>query len=117
MLAEFVMVSTLVLIIGMAVIQLALALHVRNLMVSSASEGARLAAANDRSPSEGALRTEDLLDVALGGYPATVSAEMTTVGGAEAVVVTVTAPVPLIGLWGVGDMTVSARALEEADRG
>lgn len=116
-LAEFVMVSVLVIVVAMAVIQLALTLHVRNLLVSSASEGARLAAANDRAPEDGVARTEQLIAASLGGYPAEVSAAVTVVGGSEAVEITVSAPVPLVGLWGVGDMTVAGRALEEMDRG
>ena len=46
-----------------------------------------------------------------------VTAEDTTIESAPAVEVTVSAPVPLLGLWGAGTMTVSARAFEEAARG
>ncbi|MFO7244653.1 MAG: TadE/TadG family type IV pilus assembly protein, partial [Actinomycetes bacterium] len=40
MLVEFVLVSILVVVIALGVIQLALALHVRNMAISAASEGA-----------------------------------------------------------------------------
>lgn len=110
------MVSALVIALAMGVIQLALTLHVRNLMVSAASEGARLAATNDRGPQEGVERTQWLLGESLGGMDAVVTGQDTTIDSAPAVEVTVTSPVPLLGLWGAGSMTVSARAFEEATR-
>lgn len=114
---EFVLVSILVIAIAMGVIQLAVALHVRNMLISAASEGARLAATNDRSVGDGVSRTESLLSESLGGYDVHVSGDRTVIDGAPAVAVTVTAPVPVMGFWGVGTMSVSGRALEEVDRG
>ncbi|WP_291383094.1 TadE/TadG family type IV pilus assembly protein [Demequina sp.] len=114
---EFLLVSILVITIAMGVIQLTLALHVRNMLSSAASEGARLAAANDRDLNDGAMRTEFLLSESLGGYDVNVVASDTVIDGAPATRVTVTAPVPVFGLWGVGTMSVSGRAFEEVDRG
>lgn len=114
---EFLLVSILVIAIAMGVIQLAVALHVRNMLVSAASEGARLAAANDRGLEDGVRRTDSLLSDSLGNYEVRVTASDTVIGGAPASQVTVAAPVPVFGLWGVGTMSVSARAFEEADRG
>ncbi len=114
---EFVLVSILVITIAMGVIQLAVALHVRNMLISAASEGARLAATNDRGLDDGVSRTESLLSESLGGYDVHVSAFDTVIDGAAATQVTVTAPVPVFGLWGVGTISVSGRAFEEADRG
>jgi len=116
-LVEFVLVSALVIALAMGVIQLALTLHVRNMMVSAASEGARLAATNDRGPQDGVERTQWLLAESLGGMDARVTAKDTTIDTAPAVEVTVSAPVPILGLWGAGAITVSARAFEEAARG
>ncbi len=116
-LVEFVLVSALVIALAMGVIQLALTLHVRNMMVSAASEGARLAASNDRGPQDGVDRTRWLLHESIGGIETSVTAEDARIDGAPAVEVTVSAPVPLLGLWGAGTMTVSARAFEEAARG
>lgn len=116
-LVEFVLVSALVIALAMGVIQLALTLHVRNMMVSAASEGARLAATNDRGPQDGVDRAEWLLSESLGGIETRVTAADTTIDTAPAVQVTVSAPVPILGLWGAGTMTVSARAFEEAARG
>jgi len=114
---EFTLVSILVVIVVAAVIQIALALHVRNTLISCASEGARLAAAEDRSLGEGEARAESLASDSLGGYPVDVHASVTIVEGAPAVVVTMTAPVPVVGLWGFGTMRVEARAFEEVNRG
>lgn len=117
MLVEFVLVSILVVALAMGVIQLALTLHVRNMMVSAASEGARLAATNDRGLEDGVERSRWLLGESIGGVDARVTAADITIDNAPAVQVTVDAPVPLLGLWGAGTMTVSARAFEEAARG
>lgn len=114
---EFVLVSILVITIAMGVIQLAVALHVRNMLISAASEGARLAATNDRGLDDGVFRTKYLLSESLGGYDIHVTGSDTVIDGAPATQVTVTAPVPVFGMWGVGTMSVSGRAFEEADRG
>ncbi len=114
---EFVLVSALVVALALGVMQLALMLHVRNVLVSCASEGARLAAANDRELADGAARTDALIDTSLGGYSHETSAAILTVDGAQVVQVRITAPVPVVGLWGAGSMTVEAHALEEVDRG
>lgn len=116
-LVEFVLVSALVIALAMGVIQLALTLHARNMMISAASEGARLAATNDRGPQDGIERTQWLLSESLGGMDAHVTAEDTTIDTAPAVEVTVNAPVPILGLWGAGTMKVSARAFEDVARG
>lgn len=114
---EFTLVSVLVVILVGALIQLALALHVRNTLVSCAAEGARYAAAADRSLAEGERRALDLAEASFGGYPVEAEASLVMVDGAPVVVVGLTAPVPVVGLWGFGHMRVQARALEEVDRG
>lgn len=116
-LVEFVLVSVLVIALAMGVIQLALTLHARNMMASAASEGARLAAANDRDLDDGIERTQWLVGESLGGMDAAVTAEDITIDGAPAVRVTVTAPMPILGLWGAGTLDATAHAFEEADRG
>lgn len=114
---EFVLVSVLVIALALGVFQLALTLHVRNMMTSAASEGARVAATNDRGLADGVERTQWLLSESLGGTHAEVSAADVTIDGAPAIRVTVSAPVPVLGLWGVGKLEVSAHAFKEADRG
>lgn len=115
--AEFVMVSVLVLVLGMGVFQLALVLYVRNSLISSASEGARLGARADSSLGEGVGRTTDLINRGLSpAYARGVTAQLgTTAAGVQVVEVSVTAPMPVIGLLGPsGSMTVSGRAFLES---
>lgn len=110
---EFVLVGTLVVLIGLAVVQLVVAMHVRNTLTSSAFEGARYAAQADQTLDDGHDRSLEMSHSALGGIDvvATVSTQMHE--GVDVVVVTLEAPVPLVGLWGPGTMTVSARAFAE----
>jgi Flp pilus assembly protein TadG len=114
---EFTLVSALLVVLVTGVLQLALALHVRNTMISCVAEGARVAATDDRSLADGEDRSADMLRAALGDYAVHVSATRGTVDAAPVVVVTAQAPVPVLGLWGFGSMSVSVRALEEVDRG
>lgn len=110
------MVAGLVVLLGMAVFQLALALYVRNALIADASEGARLGARAGSSPAEGAGRTRDLITRDLSStYSQGVSARTeTTAAGVQVVEVTVTAPVPVIGLIGPsGTLTVHGRAFQE----
>ncbi|HEU4329967.1 MAG TPA: TadE family protein [Lapillicoccus sp.] len=114
--AEFAMVGGLVVLLGMGVFQLALVLYVRNALVSNASEGARLGARAGASLDEGAARTRDLITRDLNAsYAQGVSVtRATTSTGVQVVEVTVSAPVPVIGLVGpTGVMTVTGRAYQE----
>jgi len=114
--AEFVMVSTLVLLLGMGVFQLGLALYVRNTLIACAAEGARLGARADVPISEAADRTRALVTDSLApAYAGQVSAGRTVSdAGVRIVEVTVVAPLPVIGLLGPGgSMTVTGRAFEE----
>ncbi len=58
-----------------------------------------------------------MISGALGEYDVDIVVALTDIDGAPAITVTATAPVPLVGFWGVGSMTVYARALVEDDRG
>jgi len=114
---EFLLVAVLVVAVALGVIQLAITLHVRNILASSAHEGAHYGALADRSPEEGEDRTRNLVVSALGGVATQVSATRVEIDGAPAVEMRVTAQVPLIGLWGVGEQEVVAHALAEVPRG
>ena len=95
------MVVGLLTLLTLSVIQLGLALHVRNTLVDAAAEGARYAALAGSDLSAGEQRSRDLITVAVGSsYAAEVTATLDTYLGFPAVVVTVTAPVPVIGLFG-----------------
>ncbi len=114
--AEFVMVSALLSVLTLSVLQLALALLVRNTVLDAAAEGARFAALADNTLADGVGRTEDLIGTAIGdGYSGEVSANYASYLGHPAVVITVRAPLPMFGLVGIdGTLEVSGHAaLEE----
>ena len=111
------MLAVLVVVVVAGLIQVALTLHVRNTLLSAASEGARYAAAYDRTPAQGITRTQDLIATSLGGYPATVTATEEGSGESSLVVVDVVAPAPMLGWWASGGVHVSAHALVEDFRG
>jgi Flp pilus assembly protein TadG len=115
-LVEFVLVSVLVVFIAVGVVQLALTLHVRNILISGASEGAHFAALADRSLAEGQARATSVVHGALPGYEIDVTARTTEIAGAPGVAVEIAAPVPVIGLWGAGAINVEGRAYREVDR-
>jgi hypothetical protein len=101
-LAEFVMVAALLTALTLAVLQLALALHIRNTVLDAAAEGARYAALADSGLDQGAARSRDLITAALGpAYAADVSASYADVAGQTGVRVRVIAPLPLFGLLGL----------------
>jgi hypothetical protein len=105
--AEFVMVSALLLFI---------ALYVRNTLIASASEGARFGARADAAPADGVARTASLITSALNAsFAKDVSAQTTTTpAGVRVLVVTVVAPLPLIGPIGPANgFTVKGRAFSE----
>ncbi|WP_425551808.1 TadE/TadG family type IV pilus assembly protein [Humibacillus xanthopallidus] len=114
--AEFVMVTALLLVVALAVFQLGLALYVRNTLISAASEGARYGARADASPGDGIARTSALITSSLSAsFAEDVSAATrTTSSGVRVVEVTVSAPLPVIGPIGPsGLLTVSGRAFSE----
>lgn len=115
---EFVLVGTLLTVLTVAVLQLGLAIYVRNVVHDAAVEGAFHGALADASLDEGAARTREIVVRSVGQQYATdVSIRETSALGYAAVEVTVRAPLPLVGLLGVPRMMeVSARApLESLD--
>lgn len=110
------MVSALLTVLTLSVIQLGLALFIRNTVVDAAAEGARFGALADNSLSDGVARATDLITVALGpSYATDVSASTGSYLGHPAIIVTVRAPLPLIGLIGIDDgLEVSGHAAIEA---
>jgi Flp pilus assembly protein TadG len=100
--AEFALVSGLLALLTLSVLQLGLALHVRNTALDAAAEGARIAALADNGLSEGVQRTRDLLRTALSpGYAREVTAEYRESTGTRTVEVTVLLPLPVLGLVGI----------------
>ncbi|MFF2369708.1 TadE/TadG family type IV pilus assembly protein [Agromyces sp. NPDC058110] len=102
--AEFTMVGALLIVLVLAVVQLALALHVRNTLLDAAAEGARFASLAGSSAAEGAARTRELIDTAISAeYARDVRATTTSIGGTPAIEVRVRSVLPVIGLLGVAN--------------
>ena len=98
---EFVLVGALLTVLTLSVIQLGLALLVRNTVLDAASEGARFGALADNSPADGVARARDLITAAVGpGYARDISASVGSYRGHPADIITVTTPLPIIGLIG-----------------
>ncbi|MFC8921318.1 TadE/TadG family type IV pilus assembly protein [Cellulosimicrobium sp. NPDC057127] len=112
---DFTLVSVLVLVLFLGVVQVALAVHVRATIIDCAAEGARVAGRADRGPADGVARTRELVAASLSSrYAQDVSARQTTMDGLPVVEVTVSAPLPVVGLLGPsGVVTVDGHALEE----
>jgi hypothetical protein len=113
--ADFTMVSVLVVLLFLAVFQLGLAMHTRNTLISCASEGARLGARADAVPGQGVSRTETLISSSLSPrYARHVTVRETVVAGVRVVEVRVVAPIPVLGLLGPDDrLDVVGRAFLE----
>jgi hypothetical protein len=116
---EFTLVSVLLVALFLGVLQLAIVLHTRNVLVSAAQEGARYAANADRTPADGVLRTREAIGDALG---ARVRDRMTVTplpvdlsGPAPVVGMQVSGPLPVFFLpAGPLRLTVTGHALDEA---
>ncbi|WP_279432500.1 TadE/TadG family type IV pilus assembly protein [Labedella endophytica] len=101
---ENLLVTILLTTLALAVVQLALALHVRTTVSDAASEGARFGALAGRGPDDAVSRTRALIDAAIGdGYATSIEAEYTDYRGHAAMTVTVDGVLPVIGLLGVGE--------------
>ena len=113
---EFTLVGVLLTALFLGLLQLGLALHIRNTLAASATEGARYAANADRSPEEGAEATRRLIRASLDdSFADEVTAGFEVVNGVETVYVDVRAPLPVIGVWGPGrSIHVRGHALDEA---
>ena len=100
---EFVLVSALLTVVVLALIQLSVVTHVRHTLIASAQEGARWASYHDTGWGDGVLLTRHLIATGLSeGYSQDVTITPGSVAGRPGVRVTVTAPIPTIGLWSPG---------------
>jgi TadE-like protein len=100
----------------LAVVQLGLALHVRNTLVACAGEGARYAAVADRVLSQGVARTRQCIASSLRpSYARNVTARFVRAGGTRTVEITVRTPLPLVAYVGPRHaLVVHGHALREA---
>jgi len=110
---EFVLVGVLLIVLFLAVMQIGLALHVRNTLVACAAEGARYAANADREPQDGAAYASTLIRRSLSDrFAGDVSAGYDEASGT--VEVQVRASIPVIGYLGPPrSLVVRGHALEE----
>ena len=98
---DFVLVGALVTLIFVALIQLALALHVRNTVADAASSAARYGALGDRTAADASERATMLVGNALGpNYIQDVSVNVESRDGLNVLSVSITAPLPVLGLFG-----------------
>lgn len=99
--ADFALVSVVLVPLFFAVLQLALIWHVRATLTSAATDGARYAAAYGRSLPAGAARTRAVIDDVLGtDLHDRVQARPASIRGQPAVEVRVRAEVPVVAFWG-----------------
>lgn len=99
---EFVLVGTLLTVLTLAVLQLALAVYVRNVVHDAAVEGAYHAALADTSLVEGAERTRTVITQAIGGdYAGDIIINTSDTQGHETVDVRVRTSLPVLGLVGI----------------
>lgn len=112
---EFTLVGVLLTALFLAVLQLGLALHVRNTLLASAAEGARVAANADRDPADGEAVTRQLIRDSLADrFARGVSSGVETVDGVMTVYVQVDTTLPVVGLLGPPrGLRVRGHAVEE----
>jgi Flp pilus assembly protein TadG len=113
---EFVLVGALLTALTLAVLQIALALYVRNVVHDAAVEGAHFAALADTTLDEGASRTEAVITRAVGAsYAGGVTIGQDDSLGHASVIVRVRTTLPVLGLIGVPfGLEVEARAPVES---
>ncbi|WP_103061961.1 TadE/TadG family type IV pilus assembly protein [Actinomyces qiguomingii] len=113
---DFVLVGVLVIAVSLALLQLALGMHVRNVLTDAAGEGARRAALVGGTTAEADARVRALAGAALAdGYVQDVTVTRTSSDGVVVVRVDVTAPLPMLGLLGPGGtLHVTGHAVDEA---
>ena len=113
--ADFAMVSGLLSLLFLAVFQLGLALHIRNTLISCASEGARYGARANATPQDGVARASQLIRASLSDrFADNVTATTTTVDGIQVLRIRIEAPLPVLGPLGPDRvLSVQARAFSE----
>lgn len=102
---DFVMVGALLTVFFLAIIQLALILHVRNTLIDAAASGARYGTLADRDAGDARERTTQLIGIALSpDFARDVSTAEASYAGIRTLEVTVRAPLPVIGLIGPSEL-------------
>lgn len=109
---EFLLVGLVLTVLTLAILQLALAIYLRNVAHDAAVEGAYHGALADITPEEGAARAELVAERVVGdGFISRAAAERFESPAGDEVEVTLWTTMPLLGLWGIPDgWEVTARA-------
>ena len=104
-------------VLTLSVLQLGLALHVRNTVLDAAAEGARYAGLAGSDLEAGASRTRELITAAIGDrYASAVTAGRGNWQGQPVAEISVAAPLPMLGLLGFDRaLRVTGRAAIEGD--
>ena len=111
---EFTLVAALLMLVIASVVQLSLALYVRNVIVDACAEGARHGALLGGDPSTGVERARTLISTTVGDrYAGHVTARFETVDGFETLVVRAETPIPVIGLVGIGSIEAEGHGVVE----
>lgn len=98
---DFVLVGGLLTMFFLAIIQLALVLHIRNTLIDAAASGARYGTLADRNANDAMDRTKTLINSALNAdFAQDVTTAEVTFNGLRTLEVTVRSPLPVIGLIG-----------------
>lgn len=113
---EFVLVGSLLTLLTLAVLQLGLAVYVRNVVHDAAVEGAYHAALADVGPAEGAQRARDVITRAVGSsYADDIAATVVDGVAGDEVEVRIRTSLPVIALVGIaGALEVTAHAPKES---
>jgi Flp pilus assembly protein TadG len=113
---EFVLVGSLLTLLTLAVLQLGLAVYVRNVVHDAAVEGAHYAALADTTVAQGADRTRTIIARTIGeDYAGGVAVHETARLGHAVIEVTVRTTLPLVGLLGIpAALEVTAHAPVES---
>ncbi len=114
MVAEWAMVAGLSAVLFAITLQLVFALHVRNVLIDSASHGARYGTLADRGPADAEARARELIGGSIGErFAGDVTAVPAEVQGSPTLEVRVVAPLPVIGPFGPpGAIEVSGHAVD-----
>lgn len=113
---EFVLVGTLLTALTLAVLQLAFAIYVRNVLHDAAVEGAYYAALADTTTQEGEERAREVIRRAVGAsYADDITVAPSRQGEKDTVEVRIRATLPVFGLLGVpAGLQVEAQAPAES---
>lgn len=112
---EFVLVSSLLMALVLAIVQVGFAVHVRTVLTAAAADGARHGARSGATAEDAEERTRSLVATALtDSYAEEIRARRVDQDGVPTVEVEVRADLPVLGLWGPADvLRVRAHALAE----